>query len=413
LSEVAAQNPDEETKGEAKSSPGNTHAPGGKKARIPLLPFDYVLLGVATALLVPVFRIARLPLRVDFGEFASAYWGGTAAMAVAVAMLYGVLGLPPEQTFLPTIRRFREKKILFLVFAALAAWLIYWLGATMGLVVTLDGLGLAELLARRNRSFESEILKVFIPGMYLFVGLILVFAFNHAIAGIRNPEMYDQTLQRLDWQIFHINVSTTAHWVMTHLPHWYIKLEEVIYGAQFPCAGAALILLALLGSQERAEDYARAALLAYFISVILYYFVPAKGPYAICAIHVATYPRWLQSFWAQETLVTRVQALWAHHLAGVASVNITDYFISFPSMHAALPPIEIWYMRRWKWIAGQVTLIYVVCLLPALVLLEWHYVVDIVGGIAVAALAIWLERSISRHSRRDGQPVKMSDAVTN
>lgn len=283
----------------------------------------------------------------------------------------------------------------------------------MGLVVTLDGLGLAELLARRNRHFESEILKVFIPGMYLFVGLILLFAFNHAIAGIRNPEMYDLTLQRLDLQIFHINVSATAHWAMAHLPHWYIKLEEVIYGGQFPRAGATLILIALLGSRVKAENYVRATLLAYFISVIVYYFVPAKGPYAICAIHVATYPRWLQSFWAQETLVLRVQALWAHHIVGsIGTVNVTDYFISFPSMHAALPIVEIWYLRRWKRIAGLIALTYVLCLLPALVLLEWHYVVDIVGGIPVAALAIWIEHRISRRSSGDEQPAKMPDAVT-
>jgi hypothetical protein len=37
-------------------------------------------------------------------------------------------------------------------------------------------------------------------------------------------------------------------------------------------------------------------------------------------------------------------------------------------------------------------LLYDVVLIPAILLLEWHYVVDLLGGVVVAALAIALNR---------------------
>lgn len=113
MPDLAVQNPDEQVRGEADSTPGRPDAPGATKSRIPLLPFDYVLIGVAAALLYPVFQIARLPLRVNFGEFASAYWGGTAAMAVAMAMLYAVLGLPRSRRFCPRSGDFVRRRFCF------------------------------------------------------------------------------------------------------------------------------------------------------------------------------------------------------------------------------------------------------------------------------------------------------------
>ena len=52
----------------------------------------------------------------------------------------------------------------------------------------------------------------------------------------------------------------------------------------------------------------------------------------------------------------------------------------FPSMHVAHAAIAMWFCRRWTRIS-KLLLIYNVVLVPVILLLEWHYLVDILGGI--------------------------------
>ena len=58
----------------------------------------------------------------------------------------------------------------------------------------------------------------------------------------------------------------------------------------------------------------------------------------------------------------------------------------FPSMHVAHAAIAMWFCRRWTRIS-KLLLIYNVVLVPVILLLEWHYLVDILGGILVAIAA--------------------------
>jgi hypothetical protein len=56
-------------------------------------------------------------------------------------------------------------------------------------------------------------------------------------------------------------------------------------------------------------------------------------------------------------------------------------------MHIAQPLVVAWFLRRWKRMLA-VLAAYDVLLLAAIVLLEWHYVVDIIAGVLVACVAI-------------------------
>jgi membrane-associated phospholipid phosphatase len=103
----------------------------------------------------------------------------------------------------------------------------------------------------------------------------------------------------------------------------------------------------------------------------------------------------------------RMKRLWAHNLTSdVRDVGIGDYYISFPSLHAALPLITIWFLRRWKRICLVALVIYAAFLLPSLILLEWHYIIDVFGGFGVAALSIWLSGRISGKTDREKSNVR-------
>ena len=358
--------------------------------------------------------MARLPLRIAFVDITSDYWGGTAFSAAFVAIGLAVIGLPIRQTLVPFLTRFRENKGRIVIALLLATWLIYLLGFWLGAIVTVDALGVAELLERRKQILLDAI-DIFVPALYLFLGLILVFSFNHALVGIRNPWTYDLFFQHLDRVLFHVNVTDIAHWSLSHLPIWFFRLLEFTYYGLYGRLIAILVFAALLRSQQYAVKYVRTLLICYAIALVVYSVLPAKGPYSICPIHLSSYPRSLITFWTQEALVMRARMLWAHNItSAVIAVNPEDYYISLPSLHVALPIIAIWFARPWKRIALLMLVIYVLLLLPSVLLLEWHYLVDFLAGFATAFLAIWLAEKISRAGNRDellhSTPVPISAA---
>src|SRR5260370_40944597 len=56
-------------------------------------------------------------------------------------------------------------------------------------------------------------------------------------------------------------------------------------------------------------------------------------------------------------------------------------------MHIAQPLIVMWFLRRWKRIVA-VLAAYDVLLVIAIVLVEWHYFVDLLAAVPVAGIAI-------------------------
>lgn len=374
----------------------------GNRPYFDLLPFDYMVFAILLLLLFPAFWLAHLPFRIDLASMVAAYWGGTFVEAIFFAVLLGVIGLPFRQTLMPCLARYHDQKIFFLLIAALAASMIHLLGLWMGLMVAVDALAVAELMARRRRGFERVLIDILLPSSYLFVGLIIVSAFNHALAAIRYVGTSDAAFAHLDWILFHLNVSEFSHWSLSHSPHWFISLLEFTYFGLFGRLIGVLLITALLGNRQYALKFVRTLFICYGIALVVFAICPVKGPYFTCPVHLTSYPRSLISFWSQEAIAVKARMLFAHQLTrDVAAVNFVDYYIGFPSLHTALPIISIWFLRPWKKIAVLPAVIYVAVLLPSIIILEWHYLVDMFGGFAAAALAIWLSEKISRASATD------------
>jgi hypothetical protein len=125
-------------------------------------------------------------------------------------------------------------------------------------------------------------------------------------------------------------------------------------------------------------------LTGYFLALVCFYLWPSHGPYYLCPGHFSSLPDKLSVYAAQQTLLLRAQALWQGR--GVDSIG-TDYFIAFPCMHIAQPLIVMWFLRGWRRVVLALLLLDVL-LTVSILLLEWHYLVDLPGGVAIAALAI-------------------------
>src|SRR5260370_22480116 len=148
--------------------------------------------------------------------------------------------------------------------------------------------------------------------------------------------------------------------------------------------GGVLILARLCEGKIRGLQFVGTVLTAYCIALIVFYTWPSQGPYYLCAEHFSRFPSTLQAYTIEKVLIAKALARWNHEPLSRIS---TDYYIAFPCMHITQPLIVMWFLRRRKRIVAVLSA-YDVLLVIAIVLLEWHYFVDILAAMPVAGIAI-------------------------
>jgi hypothetical protein len=336
-----------------------------------------LLLGVA---LIPVLRSQHLPLKFDWITLGVAYWLVLAAQSIFLAAILAMIGLPG--IWPPLVERYRERPLLIVIMLVYFGILVWAAGSVKGMVLTVDTIALLELRERRAVRRASAI---FAPAAYLFFGFLMVLAYNSAIVSARYNFAYDPALGAVDrFLLLGHSVSEIAHWAVGAFPLGFFRALEFIYFGMFPQIGAAMILLALSDGRNRALQYVGTILISYYFALALFYLWPSQGPYYLCAEHFSRFPATLQAYGIQKALIAHALARWHHEpLARIS----TDYFIGLPCMHVAQPLVVLWFVRRWRRMA-IVLAAHDLVLVAAVVLLEWHYVADILAGIVVAALAI-------------------------
>jgi hypothetical protein len=185
--------------------------------------------------LFPLFHFARLRLRIDLVEIGGAYWLGTGVRAVFCAVLLYVLCFPWAETGKPAFNRFRYNRWLIVELLAFLSLMIWCFGPWLGAIVVVDGIAIGELLMRRKEQFQSALVDVGIPAIYFFIGIIVVFAFQHGLAGLRFAGACDAMFARFDRAIFHANVSDISHSAMAFLPRWTMHFSprwvELLFSA--------------------------------------------------------------------------------------------------------------------------------------------------------------------------------------
>jgi hypothetical protein len=128
-------------------------------------------------------------------------------------------------------------------------------------------------------------------------------------------------------------------------------------------------------------QFVGAIVTAYYLGLIIFFFVPATGPYFLRP-HSTLLPH-ATIYSAQAGFIEKLATLRNRHLTFVG----IDYYVALPCLHITQPVIILWFVRKWR----QVSLIFSafsILLIPSILLLEEHYVVDLIGGIFIAMLAI-------------------------
>jgi hypothetical protein len=366
---------------------------GSAGAKLTILPRDKNHLGnshywlslLLAAALIPLLKRCALPIAFDWMRLGSAYWLVLAAQSIFVATILSLLRSSPSSQ-LRSSQSLRQQKLrilLLLIYFLVLCWMLTWVKA---LVITVDTIAASEVFRKLDRAERKKLVSaVFVPAFYLFVGFLLVFAYNDIILTLRFFGATDAAFNTMDrWLLHGLSVSELCHWAVQHLSVSFFHALEFIYFGMFSQIGAGLILIALFDGRRRALQFVGTILTAYYLALVLFYLWPSQGPFYLCAGHFIIFPHDLQSYAIQKWSIANSQGLWRH--APIRRIS-TDYYVAFPCMHIAQPLVVMWFLRRWKRILA-VLAAYDVLLVVAIVLLEWHYVVDVIAGVLVAAMAI-------------------------
>jgi len=361
-----------------------------RRLRSALNNLHWALTVMLASALLPASALVKLNLRIHWSELLSFYWVGLGSRSIFVAVFLYLIGFPLRETLLPTAARYRKEKLRLAGLAVFAGLMLWEFGLPGGLILVVFTVLFADFFDRVSGDpsrLGQTFLSFFLVGSYFFLGLVLVYCYNDVIASMKFAGRYDWFFSRLDMLLLRgVTVSSLAHAAARHLPLAAFDFLTAVYFGMFLQIGAAAIILVLAFGRKHALQYVGTLLTAYYISLAVFFLWPSMGPFSICSTHDAAFPNALTMYAIHKTTVLKAHTILDH---SPISGFTTDYYIGFPCMHIAQPVIVAWFLRRWKRI---LTLLigFDVVLIVAILLLEQHYVVDVLGGIIVAALAIRL-----------------------
>lgn len=355
-----------------------------------------LLLGLAV--LLPVLHLLQIGFWGSMPFFLGAYLAVSIPSAVFAAIL-AVLADPTERLGRITAR-YRNSPAKILIFLCLVFILFEIYRSWVAVLVSVLAVAILELY---EENFPiARICQALLPGIILFFILIEVFSANAIAVTIRFEPNYDYALAAIDrFLLFGHSISGIAHSFARNAPLWVLKGLEANYFALFYQIGGTVIFCSIREGKEYGIRLVSTILVAYSLSVAIFFAFPTHDPYFNCSSHEIS---GLPTASEQLSVVTLVHA----RAAGRSLPLGTEYYTAFPSMHIAQPLIMLWFLRRWRRIVAVLAVIDI-CLVGSILLLEWHYLIDIPGGVAVAIVAIFATEYLER--RRHRGAVRESGAV--
>jgi membrane-associated phospholipid phosphatase len=169
------------------------------------------------------------------------------------------------------------------------------------------------------------------------------------------------------------------------------RFLERCYGTLLPLVAAAIIVPPLVGRLRPAKEYAIGCIVAALIGIPIFGFLQAEGPW----IHYGYTPALDQSAYVHTFAALKSRAPF------VLDLSYGDGLICFPSFHtilAVLAATALWDVPLVRWPAAILAALIVV----STVTTGTHYVVDVVAGLAIAALAHAAARGYTRLEGRLG-----------
>jgi hypothetical protein len=230
-----------------------------------------------------------------------------------------------------------------------------------------------------------QVIAILVPAIYFFIVFFLVLSFNVIIAAIRFNGSGDVWLTRADSLLLGGgSVSAIAHWAGAHLSGGSLRFLEKIYFGMFPQIGACLVLLAIKSGLKESFKFVGAVAVSYYLALALFFVIPATGPFYGSSAQrgLASDGRTVPLL--QDGITKTLNNFRDHRMPEEIAL---DYFIALPCMHLVQPLIILWFLRKWGRVFW-ILVVYDLVLVASIVLLQQHYMVDLVAAVPAALFAV-------------------------
>jgi membrane-associated phospholipid phosphatase len=209
------------------------------------------------------------------------------------------------------------------------------------------------------------------------------------IANASNWPLQDQALLSID-RAMGMDPESVAAFVNDH--RWLAKCFDTAYGfIKWPLLGVPIVLAMAL-RLIRLQQFVLALNIALAVTIAISVFVPAIGTYYGLNLSPQRFPSLNSSVYAaqlRDILALRDGSLRELELFKLAGI------VSFPSFHAASAVLYIWAL--WPvWGFRYTTFGINALMIASTPVVGAHYVIDVIGGVALAAISILLAKYFFR-----------------
>jgi membrane-associated phospholipid phosphatase len=232
-------------------------------------------------------------------------------------------------------------------------------------ILLLGGVLAVGACLRRETSLRWRVRLGYAP---LALGLSY-FQLGDAVPKI-NPGSADLMLQRIDTWLVGGNLSVR---LQPYVQPWLTDLMSLCYVLFIPYVVLS-ILRHLTGDLEILKRFAGGLFTVYGLGFLGYVLVPADGPYLAMA----------------DRFTVALEGSWVTELSSRLIAERSNGTDSFPSLHLAASCFILFFDRFHAPRRFQVFLVPCIGFWVSTVYLRYHYAADLVIGLALAALGLWV-----------------------
>lgn len=248
-------------------------------------------------------------------------------------------------------------------------------GLNLTRVTTLFGCAVFGIAVGRTGFIRETWLTAVLYRFAIYAPVQLSYFFFRDLLPSINPGSLDAELRNLDLSLFGVEPALALErFVTPNTTEWFAFFY---FGYFFVLAVHVVPILFLSRSQRVLGEFGLGLLLLFCIGHTLYMLVPGYGPYRAMA---------------DEFKVSFPHGLWLDLVMDTVRSGGAQKDI-FPSLHTAAPAfVTLFAFRnrqrapyRYTW---PITAFYSANIIVATMFLRWHYMVDVVAGLALATTAI-------------------------
>lgn len=172
-----------------------------------------------------------------------------------------------------------------------------------------------------------------------------------------------------------------------------VYLSDWAYSSIYLQLSVVAVSLFVVDRSQRGWEFMTAWALASLITVLIYPFFPASGPYLHFGVTPQDIPHFDVDFpWTTGDTITAIRDGSLRDLA-----KAMTGLVSFPSFHFAAAVLFAWAILPVRWLRVPIVLLNI-AMGFATIIIGSHYLVDLFAGAVVAALAIYAAKNLVRSS---------------